>query len=568
VEYYSALGLIGIGAFIAFSLLFLRLRDVAPTVLAVDPEPRMLSLLGRSLDSQAATRLMLVFFAIALSVPLIFIRQATWSWSAGTQLWFSLGMTAIGAWCLIRHPWIARAVIPREQTALSLAWIRVVVCTGLLFLATRVQFSDIALLPEELIRFKTLVSPLVDLIWAPAELRNPATLTGIQWLTIGSLLAAVLGLGGRPVMFVAAFAYTIFYHVQITYTHFFHSGLIPLQILYALCFMPTHRALSLDRVISRRFFSGQPPRAETSAALSYGWCVYLCWVIYSVSYCATGLSKFWVNPLWASHGNVLGMSLSDSLHIIEYDFNLSAKLVHWGLADYIFPALGIAAMVIEWAGILILICGWARLVIPWMIGGLHLGIWFCHDFLFYELAVMPLIFIPLMWQRFKTPRVSIRWPEVPRWIGVGATTIVTATSTLILSGWLYSRDSFPLLSYWGMYAVHARKPLETVHYSTVYKVRASGARERTELTEYFSVLNHARWLDHIAYTSDASQLRRMKALFAKVFELEQSNVDPVVGIEIESNSWNVKTTPSDRNFGAPTSRLRFNRDGTVVEQKL
>jgi hypothetical protein len=111
------------------------------------------------------------------------------------------------------------------------------------------------------------------------------------------------------------------------------------------------------------------------------------------------------------------------------------------------------------------------------------------------------------------------------WKRIGAATIISATSTLILSGWFYSRDSFPLLSYWGMYAAHANRPLEWVHYSTVYKVRQSGARERTELVEYFSVLNQARWLDHIGYSSDPNKLFQLFShavlgvLFFKYFRL-------------------------------------------------
>jgi hypothetical protein len=370
-------------------------------------------------------------------------------------------------------------------------------------------------------------------------------------------------------MFLAALSYTLFYHLQITYTHFYHSGLIPLQILYALCFMPTHRALSLDRVIAGALFRTESRSIAPSPTLVYGWCVFVCWTIYGVSYCATGLSKFWVNPWWLSDGNVLAMSLSDSLHIIEYDFNLSARMVNWGIAGFVFPVVGFAAMAIEWGGILILMYGWARLVVPWAIAALHLGIWLCHDFLFYELAVMPLMFLPLMLQACNRERVSqLPATILPGWMRVGGTVVVSALCSVIISGWLYSRDSFPLLSYWGMYGVHANRPLEWVHYSSLYKVRASGTRERTELIEYFSILNHARWLDHVAYTSDPERLKRMKALFAKVYEIEQSSSDPVVGFDIESNSWNVKDAPSDRNFGAPTNRMRFKRDGTVVEEKM
>lgn len=583
MDYYTVLGFIGICAVVLGLLLFFCANDTRAQErekLSARPGEegeRLKGHLGwwfgairRSLDdAHNPTRLMLVCCAVALSVPLIFIRQATWSWTPQAQLWFAVAAATIGAWWIVRHPAIARAVLPRHQTAYSLAWIRVVVCLGLLVLATRVRFADIALLPVELIRFDTLVSPLVDLLWNPADLRNPQILGAIQWVTVGSLLGAAFGLGGKPVMFLAAGAYTVFYHVQITYTHFYHSGLIPLQILYALCFMPTHRALALDTVIARRVFGDRPPPAPMTSDATYGWCVYLCWAIYGVSYFATGLSKFWVNPFWAANGNVLGMSLSDSLHIIEYDFNLSAKLVQWGIADALFPSLGVGAMVIEWAGVLILISGLARLVLPWLIGSLHLGIWFCHDFLFYELAVMPLIFLPQIWAMAKAPLPAAQpQRESPRWMRNGAAALVSGIITLIMAGWLYSRDSFPLLSYWGMYAVPSHRPLEQVHYSTLFKVRASGSRERTELIEYFSVLNHARWLDHVAFTSDRAQLRRMKALFDKVFELESGSPDPVVRFDVESNSWNVRTHPQDPNFGAPTGRLSFHRDGTVVEEKI
>lgn len=589
LNYYSVLTFIGIGSFGVFlALLFFREEVICAIggfrrggfrkVGAVRAHERenLISLVDCSrtnlIDescSERLSRLMLLFFAVAMSVLLIVFRQTTWHWPPLTQAWASVLLAILGALCIMLSPSIARAVIPRDQTAQSLAWIRLVVCAGLLLLATRVNLADIALLPAELIRFRTLVSPLVDAIWTPNELRDAATLSAIQFVTIVSLVCAMLGFGARPMMILAALSYTLFYHLQITYTHFYHSGLIPLQILYVLCFMPTHRSLSLDRVIARRLRPTLTSTSSSAPTLTYGWCVYLCWTIYGVSYFATGLSKFWVDPWWPSDGNVLAMSLSDSLHIIEYDFNLSGLMVNWGVANFIFPVVGLAAMVIEWSGILILIYGWARLVIPWLIASLHFGIWFCHDFLFYELALMPLMFLPLLrqalWQKQAPPSRPL---ATTPWMRLGGAAIVSGVCSLILSGWLYSRDSFPLLSYWGMYAVHSNRPLEWVHYSTVYKVRASGTRERTELHEYFSILNHARWLDHLGYSSDPERLKRMKALFAKVYEIEQSSIDPVVSFEIESNSWNVKDDPSDSNFGSPTHRMRFNRDDTVTEEKL
>jgi hypothetical protein len=578
MDYYASLALIGVCSTALFLLILFFKEEACLAVLRfrqlVCGSNRGGALAPGDLSARQdcidwITRLMLLFFFVALSVLMIEFRTATWNWSSSTQLWISVAAAVIGAIWIFKNPSIERAVIPRDQTAKSLAWIRCVVCAGLLILATRVSLSDIALLPIELIRFKTLVSPLVDALWSPAQLRDPSTLSRIQWVTISSLLCAMLGFGSRPMMFLAALSYTLFYHLQITYTHFYHSGLIPLQVLYALCFMPSHRALSLDRVIARAIFGDRASLTPLSATPLYGWCVYVCWTIYGVSYCATGLSKFWVNPWWLSDGNVLAMSLSDSLHLIEYDFNLAARMVNWGIAGFVFPVVGFAAMAIEWAGILILVYGWARLVVPWFIAGLHLGIWLCHDFLFYELAVMPLIFLPVLGQAFRPESASQSHSATPPlWIRAGGAALVSALCSLIISGWLYSRDSFPLLSYWGMYAVHSNRPLEKVHYFTMYKVRASGLRERTELIEYFSVLNHARWLDHVGYTSDPERIARMRALFSKVYEIEQGNSDPIVGIDIENNVWDVKAAPSDRNFGSPTQRMRFRRDGSVVEETL
>jgi hypothetical protein len=578
MDYYSVLALIGVGATAVFlailffkdevCLVLLRLRPVVCSSKRVGAA-RLGDASSREECINWVTRLMLLFFFVAISVLMIEFRKATWNWSSSTQFWVSVAAAVIGAISIFRNPAIERAVIPRDQTAKSLAWIRCVVCAGLLILSTRVSLSDIALLPTELIRFKTLVSPLINALWTPAQLRTPSTLSTIQWVTISSLFCAMLGLGARPMMFLAALSYTLFYHLQITYTHFYHSGLIPLQILYALCFMPTHRALSLDRVIARELFGDRVSSTPLSATRLYGWCVYVCWAIYGVSYFATGLSKFWVDPWWLSNGNVLAMSISDSLHLIEYDFNLAARMVNWGIAGFVFPVVGLAAMAIEWAGILILVYGWARLFIPWFIAALHLGIWLCHDFLFYELAVMPLIFLPVLVGAFRRECLSSsKAGNPPLWMRAGGAAVVSGLCSLIISGWLYSRDSFPLLSYWGMYAVHSNRPLEKVNYFTMYKVRASGVRERTELIEYFSVLNHARWLDHVAYTSDPERLNRMKALFAKVYEIEQASSDPVVGIDIENNVWDLKAEPSDPHFGSPTHRMRFRRDGTVVEDRI
>lgn len=557
MDYVVVLNGIGILSAAIFGLL---------TILS-SKHPNWLSVESRRLE--LVTKAKLLSLSIAVSVVLIRFRQATWNWSPELQFGVAAFAAFILAVYILRNPAIGAAVIPKGETAKTLAWIRVVVCSGLFILATRVDLTDIALLPKELVRFETMVTPLVDSVFSPEDLRNPTHLFYIQLVTILSLSAAVLGFGGRVSLVLSALSYTLFYHIQIGYTHFYHSGLIPLQILYALCLMPVFDAFALDRVIARRFFAKSETPETSRSALTYGWCVFVCWTIYGVAYCATGLSKLWVTPLWTTDGNVLGMSLSDSLHIIEYDFNLAAKMVNWGIADYVFPLLGVSAMVVEWAGIVILFSKGGRLLIPWMIAAMHLGIWFCHDFLFYELAVMPLMFIPAWRGICGLPREN-RCPQVgsPRIVSIAGALTVSALISLITSGWLYSKDKFPLLSYWGMYAVHANRPLEWVHYSTVYKVRASGLRQRTEFIEYFSILNHARWLDHVGYTSDPGKLQRMKALFSKVFELEKNSSDPVVRIEIESSSWNIKLGSSDRNYGSPTHRMRFEIDGSVVEEKL
>ena len=296
LNYYSVLTFIGIGSFGAFlALLFFREEVICAIggfrhggfskVGAVRAHERenLISLVDCSrtnlIDescSERLSRLMLLFFAVAMSVLLIVFRQTTWHWPPLTQAWASVLLAILGALCIMLSPSIARAVIPRDQTAQSLAWIRLVVCAGLLLLATRVNLADIALLPAELIRFRTLVSPLVDAIWTPNELRDAATLSAIQFVTIVSLVCAMLGFGARPMMILAALSYTLFYHLQITYTHFYHSGLIPLQILYVLCFMPTHRSLSLDRVIARRLRPTLTSTSSSTPTLTYGWCVYLC----------------------------------------------------------------------------------------------------------------------------------------------------------------------------------------------------------------------------------------------------------------------------------------------------
>ena len=172
--------------------------------------------------------------------------------------------------------------------ATTLARIRILV-SGILLTSTLWEhLPSTAAIPRELIRPMGVLKLLYALPIGFERMAASATALGIfQAVTAGLLLLSLLGWRTRATVPLAALAYTILGGLLRQYVWFYHTGLIPLYVLWVLSVTPCGDGFSLDR--RRRTRDGRETSDEPRSV--YAWSRYACWVAVALPYFAAGASK-------------------------------------------------------------------------------------------------------------------------------------------------------------------------------------------------------------------------------------------------------------------------------------
>jgi hypothetical protein len=478
----------------------------------------------------------------ALTFGLIVLRTAPHSlpyWSQFTMLVYA----AVGLTVWVGRDSFAERFVP-PASARQLGWIRAVTCASLLVLVLKDDLTSTLLVPEEFQRFEGPVGALVQRFPSVFALREPDFLLALQRMTIIALVMGVLGLATRLVIPVAAACFTLFDFTLISYSHFFHSGFLPLQLLYLLSFLPADHGFSLDAALRRH--RGRAPREL--APQTYGYAVFACVALYGLAYFDSGLSKLSVDPLWADAQNMKALVLSDASILIDRSFglNLSIDYVRRGLPDALFGLLGAGAMMIEASGIVLVFRQrWAKVIAPAIVS-LHLGIFLFQKFLFADLVVMPLMFVSLDWLMTRLGRPSkdvVPRAEGRRWPWALATACVTV---VVLGGWWCGWEVFPLATHWGMYSVAMQR--NEVTYRVLTAEYRDGTKRRIDLTREIDFLGHARWLDVVSIPKGAHQTARLQALFenyTRAHNAKHPAERHIARIRLELRRWHFAQDPQN-----------------------
>jgi hypothetical protein len=317
---------------------------------------------------------------------------------------------------------------------------RIAVCLSLATLLCINDTTEILALPAKNIRQTTLLSLILSYFSHDnlPVFRDYWILSSIRYLSLFSLILASCGIAIRTNLIIGAITYTLHYHHIISYTHFFHSGLIPLQILYVLC-LTNH---------------DYNPNCKNNAVLSNQVAIYCIYITYGLSYFCAGLSKLKVTPFWGLSDNLKIFMLSDSLSLVEYDFNLAPKYFASGYAEWPILILGIATVIVELSGILIPFYNKARKYCSIAILLLHVGIFLGHEFIFIDLCILPIIlFAPFIFCKNKILN-SLSNPKQEYNFNLIETLTPWFLTTIILSGCFFKIEQFPIFTAWGMYATN------------------------------------------------------------------------------------------------------------------
>ena len=357
-------------------------------------------------------------------------------------------------------------------------------CTVALFevLVWEAGFSDIAGLPPGLFALapegvvERFVYPLFG--WTS----YPESVVALQTLRVatGAFLGlAALGLGTPLVLPSAAVLYLVFEGIARSYSHLFHTGLVPVYLLLLLAFFP-----SGDGFAERTRRTKRLPDAPV-----YGWCLYLLWVVLSLGYLMAGLNKLRVDGLaWAHPSNLRSIVATDGLSPMQFDFDLGLTLLD--LPSWVWWSMGIATLVVEVGYPLVLWSQRARLVFPIAAAGLHLSIVLFQNILFLDLIVLQLIVCGTARHRSLTGcvdgRTDVRSSSALRPVGVGIIGLLVCTSVTV---WVYDIKYFPFSSF----SMYSSADLDGA--ATYYELRAVDAEGREvelELEEALPVFRDAR----------------------------------------------------------------------------
>ncbi|GJM09378.1 MAG: hypothetical protein DHS20C11_16540 [Lysobacteraceae bacterium] len=454
-----------------------------------------------------------------------------WFWR---MLPFTLFGFAMVAACLI---WMSGDAFYRRfvhgHTATHLAILRIAVCSILAINAAWEDLASSALIPIE---FQRNMGVIELLEWVPGFVpltQSPSALAAWQIATCLLLVLGALGLFTRWTLPLAAIGALVMGGILRQYSHLFHTMLLPMWMLFFLCFYRCADRLSLDRKI------GWVHRSSPASAAHYAWGFYLCMIVMAVTYMSTGTSKI-INggADWFLGGTLKTYVLLDALGNQQFSNDLAASLLQ--TPEWIFDVLAFVAMYGELFYILVLFFAWARIVFPLLMLGLHLSIFLLMNILFFDLIALQLVvFIgPALWRRFAAPSGASDQSAA----GASKSPLVAAVMLPLLVCVALGRFEFYPFSAWQMYAQPAQHGKVPIH--RVWAVRASGLREEAPLWQAIPALHDGRYMDrfYMAHSESGEAVyRQFLDTCAEI--LNAGSDDPINTLIVESRRWDHRLQP-------------------------
>lgn len=420
-------------------------------------------------------------------------------------------------------------------------------CWVFLILAFHVFSQDlpgIALLPPQLRRPMGVMSVFHSLPGWDAMYTNARALTGLKLLTLATMSAAMLGWKTRWSVPCAALLGLICGGILREYSHFFHQYLVPMQLAVLLSFLPCGDGFSVDQFLRRKRGEGEPPRSPAV----YGWSRYACWILIAGSYVSAGLSKLRNGGLlWWNGLNLKNIILTHTLEPKQHEWGLEQFLT--GLPLEFFAVLGLAGLMTELLYGLVLLSRRARLVMPILAVGLHVGIMIFQGILFLDLILIQAIFLFDFWTGSST-RVGEMVPENQDWDGSTAAAphrhgfrFCLGCLMFVLFCWILLLERYPATA-WQMFS-NTRKS-DLIRWHKIFAVFADGHREEA---------NPEEWIGALAVTRYSEFLRRDTAEKEVFFEaaLSQMNLsrpqNPIVSLEVVDYTWHFLSPAADPQLG-------------------
>ena len=459
----------------------------------------------------------------------------------------------------------ARFVPPATPSALGA--IRALVAGVLLASALWEHLPSSALLPRGMTHG---VGPVLGLLYAlpigfDAAVASEAALGVLQLATIALLACAALGWRTRLTVPLAAAGYLLLAGILRQYAWFYHTGLIPLYLLIALSFTPCGDGCSLDRWLRAR--RGAPVADANQPSLRYGWPRFFVWTALALPYVFAGLSKLRRGGLdWPHADNLKSILLIDTLNPMQFDWSLTLALVN--APDALFWGIGIATLIGEIGYGTVLFSRRARLVLPALTLGMHLGIWLLQNVLFFDLILLQAVFYD--WRALRSRGLpglapapvaaGARDPGAAREDDVASRTWtprLRALCALLIGAFAIRIEEFPFTAM-QMYS----KPNLTgvIEWYSVVAESARGERFRAPIEDAFPALRDARYRRVIRQSFSGDDRDRalgeeFLAAFLRVHAERVATADPIVAVEARQWRWDFARQPNDSAHGELVARF-------------
>ena len=467
-----------------------------------------------------------------------------------------------------RAPGFAARFVPPARPG-TLGAMRALVASVLLASTLWEHLPSSALLPRGMIHGE---GPVLALLYAlpigfERFVASPFALGLFQSATALLLACAALGYRTRWSVPLAALAYLLLGGILRQYAWFYHTGLIPLYLLAVLSFTPCGDGCSLDRWLRSR--RGEPLPDARLATLAYGWPRYLLWAALALPYVAAGLSKLRRGGLdWANGENLKSILLIDTLNPMQFDWAVTLRLLQ--APDALFWAIGLATLAGEIGYGLVLFSRRARIVLPLITVGMHLGIWLLQNVLFFDLILLQgLVFdwsAARGWLAARAPQLAARWREAPAVASDLAATAsarwprrLRALCAVLIACWAIRIEEFPLTAM-QMYS----KPNLTgvVDWYAVVATFESGETRRAPIEAALPALRDARHRRVIRQGFDPDPEKRQLAReflasFARAYNAKAAPGAGIRSVEAQRWRWDYARTPDDARHGELVERLRI-----------
>jgi hypothetical protein len=395
-----------------------------------------------------------------------------------------------------------------------------------------------------------------------AFLASPAALAVYESLTALLLALAAVGLFTRWTVPAAALAYLLFAAILRSYAWSYHTGLVPLYALLLLSFTPCGDGWSLDRWRLQR--RGRPVVAAREPQLRYALARYLVWMSIALPYTMAGLSKIRkTGLLWWRGEHMKQMLVATVVEPMQFGFEVTYRMLI--APDWVWDGLGLIALAGEVTFVLVLVSRLARLVLPLLMAGMHVGILLMQNILFPDLIAIQAVFYDwtpvrerlAAWgrrARSTAPGVLVAplsgdAPEVVEPTARRVALVARSFLGVAFLVWTTRTEKFPLSAMQMFSSPQRLGPVEYVRPLVVY---ADGTREPARFERWIGAVADSRYRRLIRwdrYPERGALLREFLDAAARRASASTPAGRRIDRFELEHRRWDFRRHPDDPERG-------------------